>query len=119
MEPFFSKTGIARMEPRLQELVVTLVQRLQDYKGTGKVLRLDHVFTALAGDIVNVVCVEKPSMTFLRHEEFNPYWYACARYRRAPEAKPSLADNLPHRFNVFHNLLVSMPILTNFPSLIK
>lgn len=74
MEPFFSKTGVARMEHQLQELVTTLVQRLQEYRGTGKVLRLDHAFTAIAGDVVNAICVAKPALSFLRHPEFNPFW---------------------------------------------
>lgn len=74
MEPFFSKIGVARLEPRLQELVLVLVQRLEAYRGTGKVLRLDHVFTAMAGDIVNVICVANPTMSFLRDPDFNPYW---------------------------------------------
>lgn len=74
MEPFFSRFGVARLEPRLQELVVTLVQRLEEYRGTGKVVRLDHVFTAMAGDVVNVACVVNPTISFLRHPEFNPHW---------------------------------------------
>ncbi|KAK8133243.1 hypothetical protein PG999_001416 [Apiospora kogelbergensis] len=96
MEPFFSRFGVARLEPRLQELVVTLVQRLEEYRGTGKVVRLDHVFTAMAGDVVNVACVANPTISFLRHPEFNPHW-----------------------FTLFHTLIRSMPLFTNFPVLIK
>ncbi|TLD03793.1 uncharacterized protein PgNI_11655 [Pyricularia grisea] len=96
MEPFFSKNGVAQLEPRLCELTVTLVQRLLEYKGVGKVIRLDHVFTAMAGDVVNAVCVAKPTMSFLRHEDFNPDW-----------------------FNLFHTLIKSMPVFMNFPWIIR
>ncbi|KZL77279.1 cytochrome p450 [Colletotrichum incanum] len=96
MEPFFSKIGITRLEPRLHELTITMVQRLLEFKGTGKVIRLDHVFAAMAGDVVNVVCIANPTMSFLRHPEFNPDWY-----------------------NLFHTLIRSMPIFMNFTSLIK
>ncbi|KAG8158079.1 hypothetical protein KVR01_011840 [Diaporthe batatas] len=96
MEPFFSRGSIARLEDRLQELTVTLVQRLQEYRGTGKVVRLDHVFAALAGDVVNVLCIANPTMSFLRHPDFNPYWY-----------------------ELFHTLIRSMPAFMNFPWIIR
>nr|L0N063.1 RecName: Full=Fusicoccadiene C-8 hydroxylase; AltName: Full=Cytochrome P450 monooxygenase PaP450-2; AltName: Full=Fusicoccin A biosynthetic gene clusters protein 5 [Diaporthe amygdali]BAM71030.1 fusicoccadiene C-8 hydroxylase [Diaporthe amygdali] len=96
MEPFFSKGSIARLEDRLQELTVTLVQRLHEYRGTGRVLRLDHVFAAMAGDVVNVLCIANPTMSFLRHSDFNPYWY-----------------------ELFHTLIRSMPLFMNFPWVIK
>ncbi|KAK6213607.1 cytochrome P450 [Colletotrichum tabaci] len=73
-----------------------MIQRLMELKGTGKVVRLDHVFAAMAGDVVNVVCIANPTMSFLRHPDFNPDWY-----------------------NLFHTLIRSMPIFMNFPSLIK
>lgn len=75
IEAFFSRSGISRLEPMLHGLILTLFGRLQEYKGTGKILRLDHVFAAMAGDVVNVVCIEDPKMSFLRHPEFNPDWY--------------------------------------------
>ncbi|KAI1857354.1 uncharacterized protein JN550_013234 [Neoarthrinium moseri] len=96
MEPFFSKTGVTRLEPRLQELVVILVQRLNELKGTGQVVRLDHVFTAMAGDAVQTICVTRPAISFLRHPDFNPDW-----------------------FNLFHTLIRSMPLFMNFVSIIK
>ncbi|KAH8786021.1 cytochrome P450 [Diaporthe sp. PMI_573] len=96
MEPFFSKGSIARLEHRLQELTVTLIQRLQEYRGTGRVLRLDHVFSAMAGDVVNVLCIANPTMSFIRDPDFNPYWYT-----------------------LFHTLIRSMPIFMNFPWIIK
>lgn len=96
MEPFFSKGGIVRLEHRLQELTVTLVQRLVEYRGSGRVLRLDHVFAAMAGDVVNVLCIANPTMSFIRDPDFNPYWY-----------------------ELFHTLIRSMPVFMNFPWIIK
>lgn len=96
MEPFFSKGSIARLEDRLIELTVTMVQRLDEFKGTGSVLRFDHVFAAMAGDVVNVLCIANPTMSFLRHPDFNPHWY-----------------------ELFHTLIRSMPLFMNFPWIIK
>jgi hypothetical protein len=74
MEPFFSRAGVSRVEPLLHGLVQTLIGRLDEYKGTSKIVRLDHVFSALAGDVVSAICIEDPQMSFLRDAEFNPHW---------------------------------------------
>jgi cytochrome P450 len=74
MEPFFSRQGVTRMEPKISELVITLAGRLQEYRGTGKVIRLDHAFSALAGDVINNICINDPPTSFLHDPDFNPHW---------------------------------------------
>lgn len=74
MEPFFSQAGVYRIEIILHDLVLTLVGRLYGYKGTGKVVRLDHVFAAMAGDVVSAICIENPQMSLLNDPEFSPHW---------------------------------------------
>ncbi|EME87126.1 uncharacterized protein MYCFIDRAFT_130725 [Pseudocercospora fijiensis CIRAD86] len=96
LEPFFSRAGVARFEPNLASVVMTLVHRLRGWEGTGTVLRLDHAFAALAGDIISTMCIESPSMSFLEDRDFAPDWY-----------------------NLFHTLITSMPIFMNFPWIIK
>lgn len=96
LEPFFSKTGVARIESSLTAIIMTMEGRLRDYRGTGTVVRLDHVFAALAGDIISQICIEDPTTSFLRHKDFSPDWY-----------------------NLFQTLIRSMPIFMNFPWIIK
>jgi cytochrome P450 len=74
LEPLFSRQGVTRIEPMLAELVVTLFGRLQECKGTGRVVRLDHAFSALAGDVISGVCVDNPQMSLLRDPNFSPHW---------------------------------------------
>lgn len=74
MEPFFSRSGVSRIEPLLHDLILTLVGRLDEFRGTGKIVRLDHVFSAMAGDVVSAICIENPQVSFLRDPEFNPRW---------------------------------------------
>jgi hypothetical protein len=74
MEPFFSRQGVTRIEPKLSELVITLVGRLQEYRRTGKVIRLDHAFSALAGDVISNICIDNPQNSFLHDPDFAPQW---------------------------------------------
>lgn len=74
MEPFFSMQGINRIQPMLDELVLLLVTRLKEYAGTGKVVRLDHVFSALAGDVISNICIDNPASSMLKDPDFNPEW---------------------------------------------
>nr|D1MX85.1 RecName: Full=Fusicoccadiene C-8 hydroxylase; AltName: Full=Brassicicene C biosynthetic gene cluster protein 1; AltName: Full=Cytochrome P450 monooxygenase bsc1 [Alternaria brassicicola]BAI52800.1 fusicoccadiene C-8 hydroxylase [Alternaria brassicicola] len=96
LEPFFSKAGVARFESNLASVVSTLVDRLRDYEGTGSVLRLDHAFAALAGDIITTMCIDSTSMTFLDDKDFSRGWY-----------------------ELFHTLIISMPVFMNFPWIIR
>lgn len=74
MEPFFSKQGINRIQPMLDELVLLLVTRLKESAGTGRVIRLDHAFSALAGDVISNICIESPPAPMLRDPDFAPEW---------------------------------------------
>lgn len=96
LEPYFARQGVLRVEEKLEDLIVTLAGRLFEVKGTGKVIRLDHVFAALAGDVVSAICVEDPGIQMLRHPDFNPEWY-----------------------DLFHTLIRSMPLFMNFAWIIK
>lgn len=73
LEPFFSRQGIERIESSIVEETILLDQRFQDLKGSGRVVRLDHAFSAFAGDVISRICCESPA-TFVKHEEFSPHW---------------------------------------------
>jgi hypothetical protein len=74
MEPFFSHQGVTRIESMLGGLVTKLVMRLQEYKGTGKVIRLDHALSAFAGDVISGICADNKTMSFLGDTDFAPQW---------------------------------------------
>lgn len=96
LEPYFTRQGVIRVEHKLEELVLTLMQRLLEVKGSGTVIRLDHALAALAGDVVSAICVENPDIQMLRHPDFNPDWFV-----------------------LFHTLICSMPLFMNFAWIIK
>ncbi|QSZ30614.1 hypothetical protein DSL72_000171 [Monilinia vaccinii-corymbosi] len=95
LEPFFSRMGISRLQPMLIEVVKKLEQRLVEYKGTDKAIRLDHAFSAFSGDIISKICWEDEN-EFLDDASFAPEWY-----------------------NVIHMIARSVPLFTGFPLLVQ
>lgn len=74
LEPFFSRQGIDRFEPFIVEEVKKMDHRLQSLKGSNRVIRLDHVFSAFAGDVIGKICCESPP-NFIDDPDFAPHWY--------------------------------------------
>ena len=72
-----------------------VVGRFEGFKGTGKVLRLDHTFNALPGDVINRICIDD-SPNFVDDSDFAPGW-----------------------FELFHNGTVSLPLFMARPWLIR
>ena len=73
LEPFFSKQGIEVLEPMLSSLTRRFCERVESHKGTPKVIRLDHAFYALTGDvIIRICCDEYPDL--IEDENFSPLW---------------------------------------------
>ncbi|KAF2967401.1 hypothetical protein GQX73_g6156 [Xylaria multiplex] len=96
LEPFFSRLGVTRLEPMVAELCETLVvKRLESFKGTGKIVRLDHAFLAFAGDVVGRICMDNPR-NLIDDPEFAPDY-----------------------FNLFHTVIKSLPLFMAFPWLIR
>lgn len=76
IEPYFSRQGISKLEPMLGQLTKKLiVDRFEGEKGTGKVVRLDHAFTAYSGDVIQRLCVDEPPNILLEDPDFSPWWY--------------------------------------------
>ncbi|KAJ5808865.1 cytochrome P450 [Penicillium riverlandense] len=73
-EPFFSRMGIDKMEPMIIEEAKLLNDRLVELKGSGNVVRLDHVFSAFAGDVIGRICCESPP-DMMNHPEFGKEWH--------------------------------------------
>ena len=96
LDPYFSRSGITKLEPVVADLVEELVvKRFGSFKGTGTVVRLDHAFTAFSGDVISRLCVDDPP-TFVDDEEFAPWW-----------------------FDLFHSGIVSLPLFMGLPWLIQ
>lgn len=73
LEPFFSRAGVARLEPMIAEVVGKLADRFEALRGSGAVVRLDHAFIAFSGDIIGRLCCEdRPD--FLDDPNFAPQW---------------------------------------------
>ncbi|KAF2228480.1 putative cytochrome P450 [Viridothelium virens] len=74
LEPFFSRSGVLRLQPLLAETIEKLANRFEQMKGTNTVIHLDHAFYALSGDVVGKLCwAEKEE--FLDDPNFSPEWY--------------------------------------------
>ncbi|KAI0468968.1 cytochrome P450 family protein [Xylaria cf. heliscus] len=96
LEPFFSRLGVTRLEPMVAEVCENLVvKRLESFRGTGKIVRLDHAFLAFAGDVVGRICMDNPR-NLVEDPEFAPDY-----------------------FNLFHTVIKSLPLFMAFPWLIR
>lgn len=73
MEPFFSRLGIFKFEPWIGEVVGKLMDRFEELKGTGKVIRLDHAFVAFSGDVITRLCTDQPR-DLVDEQNFSPDW---------------------------------------------
>jgi hypothetical protein len=76
LEPFFSQMGVQRLQPMLGAVILKLEERPRILAGTEKVVRLDHVFNAMPGDIIGRLCLNTDSnvASFLDDSEFSPGW---------------------------------------------
>ena len=78
LEPFFSRQGIERFEPFIIEVAKLMDRRLQSFKGSDRVIRLDHVFSAFAGDVIGKIACESPPK-FIEDPDFAPHWCKSSR----------------------------------------
>lgn len=73
MENFFSKQSVVRMESRIHEEVSSLEDKLRPLDATGTVVRLDHAFACITGDLAGLFAAgENPRL--LEAPDFNPGW---------------------------------------------
>lgn len=78
MENFFSKQSLARLESRIHHEARSLDEKLLHYAGTGAVVRLDHAFSCVTGDLAGqFACGENPAL--LEESDFSPEWSAALK----------------------------------------
>lgn len=82
LEPFFSRQGIDRFEPFITSVANIMDRRLQSLEGSKRIIRLDHVFSAFAGDAIGKICCESPPK-FIEDPYFAPHW--CKSLRSSQE----------------------------------
>ena len=74
LEPFFSRHGVSHLEGMISKVVEKFVARLEALKGSNTVIRLDHAFSALSGDVIGRICCEDKK-DFLDDPNFAVWWY--------------------------------------------
>lgn len=96
LDPFFSRSGMTKLEPMLAELCEKLViGQFESFKGAGKLVRLDHAFTAFSGDVISRLRIDDPP-SFVDDSEFSP-----------------------ELFDIYRNGIVSLPLFMGVPWLIQ
>ncbi|KAH8882984.1 putative cytochrome P450 [Thozetella sp. PMI_491] len=91
IEPYFSRLGVAKLEPLINTAVEKLIARFRSFAGTGRIVRLDHAMLAFSGDVVGHVCVDNPA-ELIEDENFSPAWY-----------------------DLQHSMIKCIPLFTEFP----
>lgn len=74
LEPFFSRSGVSKLEPIVHDVAAKLADRFEALKGSGYVIRVNDAFSSFAGDVMSKVCCES-STDFLEEKNFSPQWY--------------------------------------------
>ncbi len=74
LSPFFSKASVQQLEPVVQLMVDKLVTRLEKSQGSGAILNLIDVFSALTGDVIGQYAFAKP-LGLLDSPDFAPQWH--------------------------------------------
>ncbi|KAJ9602459.1 hypothetical protein H2200_013002 [Cladophialophora chaetospira] len=75
LSPYFSMQSIRALEPRITDVVATMMDRLRKAHQAGQTVNLYHMFSAYALDIVSQYAFGKDlSMNFINHPEFGKSW---------------------------------------------
>ena len=74
VSPFFSKASVYALEPVVQSVVDKLTTRLHSLQGTGNVINLVHVFSALTADVIVQYAFAKP-YGFVEREDWAAGWH--------------------------------------------
>ncbi|KAJ5860070.1 cytochrome P450 [Penicillium soppii] len=78
MNPFFSRSGLRRVEYKVVERVRKLCLRLESEANTGNPVNFNDAFASLATDVASAIFHEEPS-NFLEDEKFNARWWEILR----------------------------------------
>jgi hypothetical protein len=73
MNPFFAKQRINQLEPSIQALADKLCSRLDEFKGTGEVLKIRDAYSCFTADVV-MDYTTGSSLNYLDTSDFQPIW---------------------------------------------
>jgi cytochrome P450 len=123
LNPFFAKRSVVRLEPRIQEKVTTLCNRLAQCMSSGQVVRLDAAFMALTMDVITEYCYGT-SYDYISEPDFKLEWkeamatlFEGAAFRRAVPWLTKLLQTFPDKYIL--NLMPQLGILINWQKDIK
>ena len=74
LAPYFSKVSVYQLEPTVQSVVNKLVSRLEAIQGSGTVINVIDVFTALTADIIGDYAFALP-YDFIDNPDFARHWH--------------------------------------------
>ncbi|KAF2248555.1 cytochrome P450 [Trematosphaeria pertusa] len=100
LDPFFSRMGVQRLQSLIADIALKMENRLKQLP-KGKIVRLDHVFSAFSGDIIGRICLstgqdDPDREEFMDDPDFAPEW-----------------------FNVIFKMVISIPLFTGFPWIVQ
>ncbi|KAL8939846.1 MAG: hypothetical protein Q9216_003134 [Gyalolechia sp. 2 TL-2023] len=98
---YLSKASLQRLEPGIQSVVDTMVSRLHEIKGTGKVINLLDLFACLTGDIIGQYAFASP-YGLLEDPDFSPHWHQTMM-------GVSMNGHILKQFGVLMPLMQAMP----------
>jgi cytochrome P450 len=120
LNPFFSKRGIVRLEPRITSKVQKLCDRLAEHMAKGKIVDLKCAYMALTMDVITEYCYGT-SYDYLHDPNFKPNWLLCiesafdnAHFRRALPWLSKIMSKFPDSF-----IMTLMPAMSLFIQLRK
>ena len=71
---FFSKASIRRLEPLIQEIIDTMIRKVEAYLDAGKPVNLYHAYSALTQDLITEYCFSD-CRNVLEQPDFAPHHY--------------------------------------------
>jgi cytochrome P450 len=123
LNPFFAKRSVVHLEPRIQDRVTTLCDRLAECLTSGEVVRLDVAFMALTMDVITEYCYGT-SYNYIAEPDFKLEWkesmatlFEGAALRRAAPWLTTFLQKFPDEYIV--NLMPQMGILIRWQKDIK
>ncbi|KIW33393.1 hypothetical protein, variant [Cladophialophora immunda] len=117
LNPFFSKRSIVNYQPFIREKIQRLCTKLEQYKEDGRILAINHAFSALAGDVICQYCfglcynhLESPNFEESFHDAFmavSAFGHTTLQFPWVTPLLNALPDSIVDKMNpALHMLLV-------------
>lgn len=74
-DPFFSKVGVKRLESTLRECICRFCERIEEFKNSSAIIRLDQAYVALTVDVTSRIFHDE-HRNLIEDPDFSPLWSA-------------------------------------------